>query len=398
MLFFLLLVAGISPLHNFAPSIEHFPYGLICALLFFRTRIEAIIAASSVILIFISTYAFIEITEKAASFYYIIGFINIISPLFFFRGNERLIGKVAFFVFWIYILVGILQHFSLLVSLENWLNILISRFSGGPIGGEGGYRGVQMLETEPARASFQLIALFIISAALYKKHILKSLLTLIFAQFFLISATTGIILTAILIMVKAIGLLKTKFYALPIAFLSIVAILPIALENPKIQTIANLLQKEGIQGIHTGLAATSGGRYLGSINAFIDSVIWPLGYGPRQEFFASGKKIINEGGPSPYVTKANDRPVSTPLTFIYVLGFPALVLLSIALITITKPKSVTSHMLASVIITLSYSPPFSAISLLMVMATFYESSVSTKRVALPSANKNDISCIEYAIP
>lgn len=375
----LLLISGISPVHSIVPSFEHFPYGLLCALLFFRTNMMSVIAAGAIISFFTSSYVFYYIVGNDSELIYLIGFMNVISPLFFFRGNERLIGLVSRYVFWVYVFVGVLQYFYLLVPFEDIFELLISGFHGGWVGSGNDYRGVSMLETEPARASFQLIALYILAELLDGKQRISRFLALLVSQFVLIGATTGFFLTVTLVMFQLLKLTLKKPKIVPILFVGVCVMTPAGLNNPKVESAITMTSSEGLVGLHTSLAATSGGRYLGAVDSIQKTLLWPFGHGAESAYLNGEKKVVTGYQLEGYKTRVSSRPPSAPLNFAYVFGLPLTFLVLAAAIKLAKPSHISVDLILVCVIIILYSQPLASTPLLLLLAAFHATSFGIRR-------------------
>lgn len=368
---YLMLIAGVSPVLLFIPSVEHFPWGLLCLILFHRGVMASILLVIAMIVYFFFGYYAYVVSGGAAGFDTIIILLNMASPLFFFRGNEARIGRAARNVFWLYVAVGVLQMARVLVPVEDIIGLFIARFNGGPISGGSSYRGVQMLETEPARASFQILALFIIATALSEGWKEKMLGVMVASQVILIGSTTGLLLTGIYIVFRFAGQ-ALRSPQLIVMFLAASFILyPSFRENPKTVLLIELYQHDGIEGAKTALAAASGGRFLGMLNTIDAIADKPLGHGPDPAFFEGEKVEVDDHSVQGYLTRSSARPVSSTLTYLYVYGFPLFLLLLYAVRkTAGRLRAVPSVLFVGVLSVL-YSPPASEITLLLLLSVVY---------------------------
>lgn len=381
---YLMFISGISPLHSIFSGFEHFPWGLVCLMMFGRVNLAAMMIA-----LYMSSYLLLgsfdfSSRDSSLSISMLPMALNLISPLFFFRGNEELLAKVARNVFWLYLFIGVLQFFSILVPFEFLIDPLISRFHGGPIGS--GYRGVQMLETEPARASYQLLALYLFSQIIGTGNRSVMTLALVFGQVVLISSTTGLILTGLYLMWKSIFEIVRRPYLILVAIGSLLLLLPAIQNNPKTAIVIELYQSEGISGAFTALAATSGGRFLGSVNA-VDSIIdRPFGGGADPKIFA-GHKVVEEDQLVPgYLLRSSARPVSGALTVLIMFGLPFAFLVAWSIRSIIGPYRLSAAVVFAVILSVVYSPPFGEMSLLVILAAVYAQARSRDAAVEPFSN------------
>lgn len=363
---YLSFISGISPLHNVMSGVEHFPYGILLIVFMNRYPLWPLLLSMSLILFYtvsLLNYANIGVSTSAA---YLIQSLNFIAPLFYLRGNEVLFGRVAMRVFWLYIFVGLLQLTPILKPFEPFFELFISRFSSGT---SDAFRGVAMLETEPARAGFQLLILFIIATQWSRRNVTLMTIVLLLAQVIMVRSTTGILLTALYIGVTVWPKIISSPRIAIAAFASSAVVIGFALRQPKIALIINYFQLEGLQGAFRALAAISGGRFLGTYTTIIDIISWPFGHGANPEFFAQVKEVLTdqfqvEG----YQTRISNRPVSAILNFIYVYGFVFLIPLWLSLRKSVGRLQLSAQSVAVLLIGLLYTPPASELWILAFAA------------------------------
>ena len=366
---YLALISGISPASIIFPGIEHFPYGIILMFLYgkFNTRSLALTALISIV--FLMSVAFYQEFDMAM-FKYLIQVFNFISPMFFFRGNEALIARVARNVFWLSIIVGVMQMLHLLVPFEDVMRLLIPRFYGAPIGG---YRGVTMLETEPARASFQLLMLYILSVSINRRRGNLMLIILIFTELFMIGSTTGIIISLLYLLFKFIRKPSIKSVALLyFVFLIVIMSMYAPKVNPKIQLIFDLYETKSYEGVFIALAATSGGRVLGTLETIQNIAKWPLGHGIDPDFFAKEKENISEYQVSGYNTMVGGRALSPVLQYAYCFGLLMFLPLWVSMKRCVPIMRFNGTVFFIIIISVIYAPPGSELLLMALMAALSE--------------------------
>lgn len=314
----LVLVAGISPVHVVMPGMEHFPWGILLVLFIDRYNGRALLIYW---LMAISLFLYFIVTSSAdmQRVGYVMQMMNFAAPLFFYKGREQYFQGIARLVFKLYLVVGALQMLHLLSPLEPILQIFISRFSGTPLEG---YRGVSMLETEPARAGFQLLYLHLLAYGRRGGWI--PLLVLIFAEVVMVSATTGILLTLLYL-----GIFNYRLFFSPRVLILILALgigAGYALERqPKVQLLISNFMDSGLDGVYIALAASSGGRFLGTVETIKAIGDQPLGHGFDEHFFSDEKKSVENIQVKGYNTRASPRPISPILQILYVFGILSLV-------------------------------------------------------------------------
>ncbi|MGB0797696.1 MAG: hypothetical protein ACPGRD_00065 [Planktomarina sp.] len=265
---------------------------------------------------------------SAAAFAYFVAGMNIVSVLFFIRGNEDLLIRAAKNVFWLSLFVGALQFFVGLSAIEEIVRILIQRFYGGQIGG---YRGVTMLETEPARASLKILLLYIVIYHKPNAPLGWILVLMLVVQVAMIKSATGIFLSLLLAAILGARYSVRYFYLFIPVLAAALWNIEIVLENPKVAIIYSLYETHGFVGIYNGFAATSGGRFLAIVQSVTDIVTNPFGHGlDRKNFGELGAESqIVEQLVSGYQTQISTKPTSVILNFAYVFGVvPVIVMLA----------------------------------------------------------------------
>lgn len=358
-LLYLSLISGISPVHTFLPAFEHFPYAVFVILAFNKAQVRTVLVVICLITFYFLSVLYYKPTPQDLSFSYLIKMLNFVAPLFYFRGNEILISRVARAVFWLFVFVGLLQVFRVLVPFEQIFQLLISRFNGGT---HGGYRGVNMLETEPARAGFQLLFLYIIGKqfiAARQRHTMT--VVLLFCQVILIASTTGIILSFLYFGITMSTLVRNRpGQALVLVIFMGAAFYQVS-DHPKISLVLDYLYQDRAAGAFTALAAISGGRVLGTVTTISEILQYPIGYGANPEFMTGQKVSITEYSVVGYDTRISARPVSGILSFTYVFGIWGLLLLAYLISRTARSAKLNMEVVAILLIGVLYSPPGSEI-------------------------------------
>lgn len=376
-LLYLSLISGISPIHTFLPAFEHFPYAIFVVLAFNKVQVRTVLIVISLIAFYFLSVLYYNPMPQDLSFSYLIKMLNFMAPLFFFRGNEILISRIARAVFWLFFIVGLLQIFRILVPFELIFELLISRFNGGT---HGGYRGVNMLETEPARAGFQLLFLYIIGkqfVAARQRHVMTAVL--LFSQVIMIGSTTGILLSFLYFGIT----MSTLAWKRPGQALMLIILLGVAFyqisDHPKISLVLEYLSKDRLAGAFTALAAISGGRVLGTVTTISEILQYPLGYGANPEFMTGQKVSVDEYNVAGYDTRISARPVSGILSFTYVFGIWGLLLLGYLISRTTRSAKLNMEVAAILLIGVLYSPPGSEIWIIGLLFALREDEIGSSR-------------------
>jgi hypothetical protein len=283
----LMLISGITPLAGVTTTIEHLPYGIAVALLLGRrppTPFLITVGVASVVWMASLVY-----WQAWTNWIYLVQFVNVLTPLVFFATLRPQLERTARVVFWAFIGFGIIQWFGLLGWAEPVLEQVIPRFRGGR---EDGFRGVASLESEPARAGFQLLMLFIIGRKAFINERLV-FLVLVVSQVVLIRATVGLLLTGVLVTFLAIEELRKRPKLAPALIgLAVVVAVGAVVVNPKLQTISRATLSDGPSGFNEALTATSGGRFLALQDTVKDIATQPLGYGADPSFAGNDLELV----------------------------------------------------------------------------------------------------------
>ncbi len=365
-LLYLTLISGISPLYNVFSGFEHTPYGLLLILAHGRVNTVATYLFILMIFLFLGSIQYFGTGLSLDAIAGLIQMLNFTAPLFFIRGNEELISRVSKRVFWIYILVGVLQLLHLMVPFQPFFELLIPRFYGAPIGG---YRGVTMLETEPARAGFQLLMLYVISmASPPKRHVLMTLV-LIVAQILMISSTTGILLTIIYFLIKYTPrIIKNPRYVISFGFFGVCIFYAVS-SHPKIDLLIQFYKSHGINGVYSGLSAVSGGRFLGTMTSVAEIIDWPFGHGANPDFIFGEKVETEDQSVAGYSTRISARPISALLNYLYYFGVFMLYPLWLAIRRNVPRPRFRMQTWALLVIGILYTPPGNEAWLMAICAS-----------------------------
>jgi hypothetical protein len=140
---------------NLVAGFEHFPWHLFRLKSYKTSALVFYLFVALVLIIFV----FSENITLTSFLKYLIYLVASTIPFFYsFHDIER-IRIIARSFFSIILFIGFLQLVGVMKILDPMMSLLITRFSGEEIGG---YRGVTLLETEPARASYLLIMTYLI--------------------------------------------------------------------------------------------------------------------------------------------------------------------------------------------------------------------------------------------
>jgi len=326
-----MLVSGVSPFVGLGLSVEHFPYGIAVAILVGRPPpLGFVIAAVTGAVFWVGSILY---WGNWGNWVYLVQFINVLTPLVFFHSLRPKLERTAQYVFWLYIVFGTVQFLGLLEFAEPFLGNFIPRFIGGRAPG---YRGVSSLESEPARASYQLLMLFIIANAKFRNRTV-AFGALVVAELVVLRATSGLILTGAFVGFLAVGVLRGRPKLTPVLLLGVLAVGGFAYtSNPKIEEIVDETIDRGPQGFEDSILATSGGRYLAFKDTITDIVTQPLGRGADPSFAGNDLELLQneryedrEG--RGYKVERGVRPVSAILNTVRTFGIAMAILVAWAI-------------------------------------------------------------------
>lgn len=327
----LMLISGVSPFVGLGVSVEHLPYGIAVAVLLLRRPPLGFLVACAIGSAFWVASMFYW--GDWGNWVYLVQFINVLTPLVFFHDLRARLERTARVVFWAYIAFGAVQFAGLLAFAEPVLDNFIPRFIGGRAPG---YRGVSSLESEPARAGFQLLMLFIIGRARFR-DVRFAFAALIATELLLVRATSGLILTSAFVAMLALGLLRTRLKLAPLMLIGVLAVSGFAYaSNPKIEEIVDKTVDGGVRGFEDSIIATSGGRYLALKDSITDIVQQPLGRGADPSYSGNDLELLQEEYYEDlegrrYKVERGVRPVSAILNAIRTFGIAMGVLVAWAI-------------------------------------------------------------------
>ena len=359
--------------------IEHYPYGIMLATIamLYRMKVEkTLLIPFFLIIVYIGTLLLVSnITTKM--WVLPISYINFISPIFFIKllDTEDLI-KPVYVVYFLSILIGFLQFFNILDFLGVNLEDLIARFNSSEVSNEiGGYRGVSLLATEPARASY----IFFCSAVIlfhYTRNI-AYVFVAISIDFLLIRSATGFILYGVFF---TFILLKSKYKVSGLVFASIIAFFLVTFpglflhNESKVFMMIQALTNDGVLVVSKMLVEFSGGRVGGIVNGLIVFISNPFGGFAFSDVLIEGWKFMEGDFNSKYIV--SHTPISGFITFSCMFGIVFLIQLHQA---IKKPLSNRDYNKTIFFAVSSalffYSPPGMSLSVLTLLLIIYTSPI-----------------------
>lgn len=286
----LMLISGITPLAGITNSVEHLPYGIAVAMLLGKRPPKPFVICVALATVFWTLSHFYW--SAWDNWVYLVQFTNVLTPLVFFTTLRPKLERTAHIVFWVYIGFGLLQWFRLLDVLTPLFENLLPRFRNGR---ENGFRGVASLESEPARAGFQILMLYVIGQARFHNRWV-GLVALLATQVLLFRATIGLMLTVVFVGFLAIAEVRKRPKLLPVLLVGAATLCVGAfVVNPKVEVIVETTVDEGLSGLNETLVATSGGRFLALQDAVVDIVKQPFGYGADPSYGGDNLELVEEG-------------------------------------------------------------------------------------------------------
>jgi len=317
----LMLISGITPLAGFTSAVEHLPYGIAVAILLGQKPPRPFLVVVAIASLFWTASHFYW--NSWGNWVYLVQFINVLTPLVFFSELRPRLERTARIVFWAYVVFGILQWSPLLDWAEPIFQNLIPRFRSGR---ENGFRGVASLESEPARASFQMLMLFVIGRRQFRNEWV-AFAVLLLAQVLMVRATIGLILTSVLVIFMGLAeIRKRPRYAPAIVAVAAMVAVGAFIVNPKVETITRAVVDDGFTGLVDTLTATSGGRFLALQDAVVDIATQPFGYGADPSYGGDDLELVEEemfetSDGVGYKIERAARPVSAILNAMRTFGF-----------------------------------------------------------------------------
>ena len=294
----------ISTFFLFNPSItfgllsaEIFPYALIFYLF------SIVINQIKINWYFIAFAIFLLIQSLVFSIFYneftieslrsVAAYLNGPAALLLFMQGHISTKKFSVFIryyFYFLSLLALFQYFDLIGFTDTIIKFLVPR---GDASSESLIRGVNLLATEPSRAGFEYLIVYV----LFRKFndltaLQKDFFDLLvcFILLFVIKATTST-----LFLVVYLYYFNVKFFFLvPVLVFYLVFFAP-DLSNRMIQLFASLFEQNGFSESIAFLITESGFRFASIISAYNTLLINPLGYGVGFWNNGSVTQLINTG-------------------------------------------------------------------------------------------------------
>lgn len=324
----LMLISGITPLAGITNSVEHLPYGIAVAVLLGKRPPKPFVICVALATVFWTlSHLFWGAWDN---WVYLVQFTNVLTPLVFFTTLRPKLERTAHIVFWAYIGFGLLQWFRLLEFATPLLENLLPRFRNGR---ENGFRGVASLESEPARAGYQMLMLYIIGLSRFRNRWV-GLVVLLVTQVVLVRATIGLMLTVVFVGFLAIAEVRKRPKLIPILIIGAATLCVGAyVVNPKVEVIVDATVDDGLGGLNETLVATSGGRFLALQDAVVDIVKQPFGYGADPSYGGDILELVEDdqfvtSDGQRYDIERAARPVSAILNAVRTFGVAMAILVA----------------------------------------------------------------------
>jgi hypothetical protein len=226
-----------------------------------------------ILFIFSITYTLIYTNFQASPIEIIRSLIAYLNPIliFFFIINSKKINTYNYIniiknIFCATVIFGLIQYSGILLSLEKYFRFFIPRLYMQQIGGG---RGVSLFSSEPSRASYEFLFLYIfIRTFLIKKWVFFFDLLFFSYSFLIIKSTTGILLSFIYFLPTY----RKQLPALILIFLtSIIIFIDLFPENRAVflfSTLASNITSLSIKNVFLLLLNESGYRLISLIAAY----------------------------------------------------------------------------------------------------------------------------------
>jgi hypothetical protein len=246
-------------------GIEHAPWYLLRIV----SNLIVFSILSFVLILVVTLFSFI-IFDIAIDYWvtikYYIYFLSAFVPIIY---SSKLISQIRIFsryFFWILLFLSILQKFDLIFFLDPFFDILISRYNSNELGG---YRGVSLIETEPARASYLLVMTFLIGY--WGRTKVGELSLMIVVLWGIIRSVSGLALSGVALL-GVIGKKTSLILILP-SFLLIFILFFVyidAFPSSKLAIVFAMLFDSGLDDSIDYIFSVSGGRLPSIYQAWSD--------------------------------------------------------------------------------------------------------------------------------
>lgn len=212
--------------------------------------------------------------------------------LLFMQGHISTKKFSVFIRYYFYFLssLALLQYLDVIGFIDTFIKFLVPR---GDASSESIIRGVNLLATEPSRAGFEYLIVYILfrkfnEIAPSQKDYFDLLVC--FILLFVIKATTS----TLFLVVYLYYFNRKFFFLVPILVFYVVFLAP-DLSNRMIQLFAALLEQNSFSESINFLISESGFRFASIISAYNTLLINPLGYGVGFWSDGSVAQLINSG-------------------------------------------------------------------------------------------------------
>jgi hypothetical protein len=348
--------------------VQHVPWHL----LFIKIRYLPIVFSSFAIIstLFMANNIGGEFLHIQDFIKYYIYFLAALIPLMYSLEIIENIRKFSRGFFWFLCVLAIVQFSDILIIIDPLFSLLNAKFTFSSVGGQ--YRGVSLIETEQARASFLLIMTYLIG---YWNDNQKTPLLIMFVIVaLLIRSVTGIALILSIFSILFLG--KVKIQQLTLYFLTLLILLIIYINiypASKISNIFYIFQTKDLSTAFDYLSSMSGGR-VSSIVSAINDIVNNM-FMPKIEYSylhpeTSKLDIYRNYG------FTNTVPNSTLLYHLRILGFTMIFLIVFAIYYHLNLRSTIRFIfsrgfLIFLLIGIIYSPPGTPLLFIFFMTQIY---------------------------
>ena len=203
----------------------------------------------------LSLFIFGEFELALVSKYFLV-VLSAFIPFWYSNSVIREVPSISRIVFWFLIFFGFMQTLGFPGFVSGLFELAIPKFRGEPWGQGVSYRGVSLIWSEPAQASFYLLMAFVLGFWNSKKKSF-ALLSLALSQLFLVKSVTGIFLVFLLtLLIYPISIKRSIGVLILLLGVASVAILT----NPKLSGTYDRFSTSNPESAIKYLSDRSGGR------------------------------------------------------------------------------------------------------------------------------------------
>lgn len=199
--------------------------------------------------------------------------------VFLMKANIHFVNRlypIVKFLFYFLVVLGLLQLLGLIGFLDPLFKILIPRGSAESLALMGN-RGVTLLSSEPSRAAYEFLFIYIAFRTIFlnSKNTLYYDLFVLFFMMFVIKSGTGLILTLMFFAC----FYKMKFLILSLALMLISLPFLDYMSGRAFSLLLSIISSQSLESLYNMLLNASGFRLISIISSFLYGIYHPVGGG-----------------------------------------------------------------------------------------------------------------------